>query len=79
MRQLENTRNQVQPSDQAEFDSRVAGIKLEALESIRSFSEVQRHYSKRPSVRTGLLGSDEGEGRSRPWTVKQTDRCSNGQ
>ena len=50
----------MRPTDQEEFDSRVSCIKLEALESIRSFSEVQRLYSKRPSVLAGVPCSDAG-------------------
>lgn len=44
---MENIRCQIIKSDVAIFDERVAPLKEEALERVRSFRDVQRLYSER--------------------------------
>ncbi|KAK3740170.1 hypothetical protein QZH41_014094, partial [Actinostola sp. cb2023] len=51
IREMENIRRQVMPSEVSLFDDRVASIKDEALNGVRSFRDVQRLYSER-STRT---------------------------
>ena len=46
MREIENTRNQIQPSDLPQFDERIAPIKDEVQAGVNSFREIQQMYTR---------------------------------
>lgn len=46
MKEIENTRNQIQPADVQEFDERIKPIQDEVLAGVSSFREVQQMYTR---------------------------------
>lgn len=46
MKEIENTRNQIQPADVQEFDERIKPIQDEVLDGVSSFREVQQMYTR---------------------------------
>ena len=47
MREIENTRNQIQLSDLPQFDERIAPIKDEVQAGVNSFREIQQMYTRK--------------------------------
>ena len=45
MKEIENTRSQIQPADVQEFDERIKPIQDEVLAGVSSFREVQQMYT----------------------------------
>ena len=46
MKEIENTRSQIQPADVQEFDERIKPIQDEVLAGVSSFREVQQMYTR---------------------------------